>query len=199
MLKPKYSISKNDEFVIENYDQVPTFASFFPGIAGIFGCPMWVFYTNRGQAIASAGAHDKDRAIIEFQSANKAYRTVALKCFRTFLKVDGKFYEPFSETSDNKKDMRITSHDLTLVETNQKLKLKVEVNYFTIPNEQFPGLARTVKITDLAGKPRDIEVIDGLPIVVPYGFNNDLLKRLSTTIEAWCVVQNLENQAPFYK
>ncbi|MBU0672020.1 MAG: hypothetical protein KJ732_03215 [Candidatus Margulisbacteria bacterium] len=199
MLKPKYYISKADEFVIENYNSAPTFASFFPGIAGVFGCPMWVFYANRGQCITSAGANDKDRAIIEFQPANKAYRCVSLNCFRTFIKIDGKFYEPFREASDNSNAMRITSHDLTLTETNQQLKLKIKVNYFTIPNEQFPALARIVTITNLANKPRKIEVIDGLPIVVPYGFNNDLLKRLSQTIEAWAEVLNLEQQAPFYK
>jgi hypothetical protein len=199
MPKPKYSISQDNKFVIEGYNAAPTFASFFPGIAGIYGCPLWVFYTNRGQCITSAGVHDKDRAIIEFQPANKAYRYVCLSGFRTFLKVDGKFYEPFREGSDNQQEMRINSHDLIITETNHKLKIKVEVNYFTIPNEQFPGLARVVKVTSLANKKRQLEIIDGLPVFIPYGFNNDLLKRLSQTIEAWSIVQNLDNGAPFYK
>lgn len=199
MRKPKYHISANDEFVIENYNSSPTFSSFFPGIAGLFGCPMWVFYANRGQCVTSAGVHDKDGAIMEFQSANKAYRTVSLTGFRTFLKIDGKFYEPFLENSVNKNEMRITPHDLTLVEENEKLKVRVKVNFFTVPNEPYPALARTLKIINLSGKSRKIELLDGLPVIIPYGFADDLLKRISRTIESWSIVKNLEKGAPFFK
>jgi len=199
MKKPRYYISKNHEFVIENYNSAPTFSSFFPGIAGVYGCPMWVFYTNRGQAITSAGVHDKNGAIMEFQSANKAFRLVSQTGFRTFLKIDGVFYEPFSGGSAGKNEMRITAHDLTISEENPKLKIRVEVNYFTVANENFPALARVVTVKNLSNKNRKIEVIDGLPSVVPYGFADDLLKRLSRTIEAWCVAENLDNHAPYYK
>jgi hypothetical protein len=197
--QPKYSISREGEFVIENYGQAPTFASFFPGIAGVFGCPMWVFYTNRGQCITSAGVHDKNSAIIEFQSANKAYRNVAHQGFRTFIKVDGQFYEPFSNRLALKRDLKILPHSIELSEENPRLKLLVEVVYFTVPGERFPALARTVKVTNLAKKPRRLEIIDGLPVLIPFGFENDMLKRLSTTIEAWCTAENLANGAPFYK
>ncbi|MBU0502520.1 MAG: hypothetical protein KJ811_04660, partial [Candidatus Margulisbacteria bacterium] len=199
MSKVSYYISKDNQFVIENYSQAPTFASFFPGIAGIFGCPMWVFYANRGQGITSAGVQDKDHAIIEFQPANKAYRQTPLQGFRTFIKVDNKFYEPFSEKSQHQSIMRIAPESLTISEENKTLKIRVEVNYFTLPHEPFPALARCVKITNLGSKPRKIELLDGLPMIIPFGFNNDLLKRLSTTIEAWCTVKNLESNAPFFK
>lgn len=199
MLKPKYYISSANEFVIENYNSAPTFSSFFPGVAGTFGCPMWVFYANRGQCVTSAGFLDKDDAIMEFQAANKAYRDVALNGFRTFLKIDGVFYEPFAERSDSPKEMRISAHGLTLVEENKKLQVRVEVNLFTVPNETFPGLAREVKVTNLGRSARQFEIIDGLPIIIPFGFANDFLKRLSQTIEAWCLVENLERHAPFFR
>ncbi|MFA6431073.1 MAG: cellobiose phosphorylase [Candidatus Margulisiibacteriota bacterium] len=196
---PKYHINSDGSFVIENYNSAPTFSSFFPGIAGIFGSPMWVFYTNRGQCITSAGVEDKNGAIIEFNAANKAYRTVSLQGFRTFIKVDGKYYEPFSERNQNKREMFIYPDSLKIVERNSPLKIEIEITYFTVPNEAFPALARIVKITNLSAKARKIEVIDGLPIVIPFGFNNSLLKMISQTIEAWCVVENIEKNAPFYK
>jgi hypothetical protein len=199
MKTPKYTISKDNSFVIENYNSSPTFSSFFPGIAGVFGCPMWVFYANRGQCITSAGVNDKDGTIMEFLPANKAYRTVSLTGFRTFIKIDGECYEPFLENSDHKNEMRITPHDLTLIEENKKLKIRVEVNFFTIANESYPALARTVKITNLSTKSKKIELLDGIPVIIPYGFADDLLKRISRTIESWCVVENLGNGAPFYK
>jgi hypothetical protein len=199
MNKPKYYISKDNEFVIENYNSSPTFSSFFPGIAGIFGIPMWAFYANRGQCITSFGVHDKDGAIMEFQPANKAYKSVSLNGFRTFLKIDGVFYEPFSERCQNNNKMRISPHDLTLVEENIQLKIKVEVNYFTMPGEIFPALVRTLRVENLSNKKRKIEVVDGLPSLIPCGFMNSLLKNMSQTIEAWSLVENLENSAPFVR
>jgi hypothetical protein len=199
MNTPKYYISKNDEFVIENYNSSPTFSSFFPGIAGIFGIPMWIFYANRGQCITSFGVHDKDGSIMEFNPANKAYKHVTLNGFRTFLKIDGKFYEPFGEMSENPNEMRITPHDLTIVEENKNLKVRVEVNYFTVPNESFPALARTVKVINTSNKKRKVEIIDGMPTLIPCGFPNALLKNMSQTTEAWSIVENLENNAPFVR
>lgn len=199
MLKPKYSLSAENEFIIENYGSAPAFSSFFPGIAGLYGCPMWVFYANRGQCITSAGVRDKNGAIIEFHPANKAYRNVSLAGFRTFLKVDGSFYEPFREISPFPQKMIISPESLTIVEENTKLKLKVEITYFTLPNENFPALARLVRIYNRGTKPRKVEIIDGLPVIIPFGFDNDLLKKISQTIEAWCTVENLERGSPFYK
>jgi hypothetical protein len=199
MLKPKYSLSSKNEFIIENFASAPAFSSFFPGIAGLFGCPMWVFYANRGQCVASAGVQDKNGAIIEFQPANKAYRDVSLSGFRTFLKVDGEFYEPFSGLSPFPNKMIISPDSLTIVEENPKLKLKVEATYFTLPNENFPALARLVRLHNRGTKARKVEIIDGLPVIIPFGFDNDLLKKISQTIEAWCTVENLDGGAPFYK
>ncbi|MFH1710125.1 MAG: hypothetical protein ABH860_03545 [bacterium] len=199
MNKPKYYISKNNEFVIEDYNSSPTFSSFFPGIAGTYGIPMWVFYANRGQCITSFGMQDKDGSIMEFQPANKAYRNVSFNGFRTFIKIDGKFYEPFSKSSQLKNEIRITPYDLTLIEENRTLKVRVEVNYFTIPNESFPALARTIKVTNTSAKKRKIEIMDGMPMLIPCGFANSLLKNMSQTIEAWSIVENIENKAPFVR
>ena len=99
----KHYLNGQDRFVIENYNNAKPFTSFFPGIAGAWGIPMWVFYVNRGQGIASFGIESKDKAILEFQPANKSYRLTSIQGFRTFLKVDDgkavKFYEPFANAA----------------------------------------------------------------------------------------------------
>ncbi len=199
MAAVKYHISKSGEFVIENYNLAPTFSSFFPGIAGPLGIPMWVFYCNRGQCITSFGIHDKDGSIMEFHPANKAYKNVSLNGFRTFIKVNGKPYEPFRESSGQPNRMRINPHDLTIEEVNSDLKLKVSVNYFTMPNENFPALVRTLTVKNTSKKKAAIELIDGMPSIVPNGFAHMLLKNMSQTIEAWCMVENLERNAPFFR
>ena len=84
-----------NRFVIENYNKQSCFASFLPGISGIHGTPLWNFYVNRGQAICSFGSENKDHSIMEFYPAHQSYQFTKTMGFRTFLKVDGTFYEPF--------------------------------------------------------------------------------------------------------
>ena len=56
------------------------------GVAGIYGKPLYVFYVNRGQGIASFGVKSKDYPIMEYYTANNAYQNTALLGFRTFYK-----------------------------------------------------------------------------------------------------------------
>jgi len=198
----------HDEFLIEGYSHARPFASFLPGIAGLWGVPMWVFYVNRGQAIAGFGIQDKEHPIMEFLPANRAYRTIPLHGFRTFLKFPGRrgeVYEPFGLThskpdgSTARRRMRIRMHELILEETHRRLGLETRVEYFTIPNEPVAALARVVSITNHARVARPLEILDGLPLIIPYGMLDRFLKSMSRTIEAWVTVTHLEQHAPFYR
>ncbi len=206
--KSKYYLNQDGEFIIENYNTAKPFANFFPGIAGKYGIPMWVFYVNRGQAIASFGTKDKDHAIVEFQPANKAWQLASLTGFRTFIKVlSGKkttFYEPFhngfsSLNFDLENLMRITSYSLTIEEKNLTLGIKVKIEYFNIPNENYAALTRIVTIENLSRTNKKIQLLDGLPQIIPFGTSNLFLKKLNRTIEAWMDVENLDKGVPFYK
>src|SRR5258706_16133734 len=95
---PRYH-AQGDSFIIENYNAASPFSSFFPGLAGENGKPMWLFYTNRGQAVASFGVNNKDGSMLEFLPANKAYQATPLLGFRTFVSMSnqkGIWHEPFS-------------------------------------------------------------------------------------------------------
>lgn len=202
-----YSLKPNGEFCIENYNAAKPLANFFPGIAGPMGTPMWVFYVNRGQAISSFGIDGKDSAILEFQPANKAWEQTSLTGFRTFIKVLGAkeaFYEPFQDGLANRpyavsNRLAMTSSDLRLEESNKTLKLDVSVSYFTIPQDSFAALVRTVTIKNTSRSSRTLQMLDGLPRIVPYGINNWCLKEIHRTLEAWMRVENLNNNVPFYK
>ena len=194
-------------FVIEDYQHKKVFSNFFPGVSGLWGVPMWAFYVNRGQAIASFGIESKDKAILEFQPANRAYRLTSIQGFRTFLKVtDGKthkFYEPFSNSHSSpykiKQRMIVTSHDLTIEEVNTTLGVKILVNYFTLPQEPYAALVRRVSLENISKKSIKIECIDGLPAINPYGLKDWLSKHISRTVEAWTAVRNISKKAPFYQ
>ena len=47
----KYFLNDKGEFVIENFNFAKPFANFFPGIAGKYGIPMWVFYVDRKSVV----------------------------------------------------------------------------------------------------------------------------------------------------
>lgn len=86
--------------VIEDYDSKPPFSDFLPALAGYYGKPLYAFYVNRGQGIASFGIESKDYPIMEFNSANNAYQITPFVGFRTFLQGTRKnrpfLVEPFS-------------------------------------------------------------------------------------------------------
>ena len=207
-MKPKYYLNKDNEFVIENYHLSKPFSSFFPGVAGVWGVPIWAFYVNRGQAIASFGVRDKDHPILEFQPANKAYQLTSLQGFRTLIKENSRnktlLYDAFNSGLSDcgfeiVRQMRISSSELKLREINQTLGLEINIEYFTIPNDNYGALVRKLSVRNLTRKVRDLEIIDGLPQIIPFGTNNFLLKELSRTIEAWMQVENLENGIPFLR
>ncbi|MFA5092971.1 MAG: cellobiose phosphorylase [Candidatus Omnitrophota bacterium] len=207
-IKIKYYLNQQGEFVIENYNYAKPFVNFFPGIAGRYGIPMWVFYVNRGQCISSFGTKDKDQAILEFFPANKAWQLVTSHGFRTFIKIKSNkkviFYEPFHNGSSNLEYritnlMRMDSAKLTIEEINFTLGIKTCVEYFNIPDDNFAGLSRMVTVENIGKTLRSIEIIDGLPQIIPFGEHQYFLKEMSRTIEAWMKVDNFDKGVPFYK
>src|SRR3989338_10130172 len=123
----RYYLNQDNEFVIENYHQAAAFSNFLPGIAGLFGIPMWVFYVNRGQCVCSFGVRSKDSPIMEFLPANRAYQLTTSEGFRTFLKIKSRknkiFYEPFQTHSEyhfqsTLQKMYISSNELRIQEIN---------------------------------------------------------------------------------
>lgn len=206
--KPKYRLNQKGQFVIENYNYAKPFANFFPGIAGKYGIPMWVFYVNRGQCICSFGTKDKDHAILEFFPANKSWQFVSSLGFRTFIKIksakETSYYEPFHNGCANLKyritnSMAMGSGELILEEENRTLGFKTRVEYFNIPNDAYGGLSRIVSVENTGNKAKKMQLIDGLPQIVPFGTHNFFLKKLGRTIEAWMNIDNLDNDIPFYK
>lgn len=203
----QYIAEDDGSFKISGYNQAKAFSNFLPGVAGSFGIPLWAFYVNRGQGIASFGVDTKDAAIMQFFPANRSYEQTAIKGFRTFLKIKigNKTFlkEPFQYDSQNQHQvMRIHADGFTLEDQDKETGLTFIVRYFGVPNESFAALARTIHIKNTSKKNLDIELIDGLPIITPFGLKECYLKDMSRTVEAW-MTSSIEysNQMPiaFYK
>ncbi|MFO7810361.1 MAG: hypothetical protein R6V47_03195 [Candidatus Delongbacteria bacterium] len=206
--KVQYELNGQGEFIIENYNSAKLFSSFFPGVAGTEGIPMWVFYVNRGQCVCSMGIQDKDHPIMEFLPANRAYQLTASQGFRTFIKLnkDGEriFYEPFqnslvSSSHDKVQRMIIEPSRLILEEVNRTLGIKFVVEYFNIPQDSFAGIVRKLTIQNIGNTDVEIDGLDGLALIIPCGIDNGSLKFIRRLVEAFVEVSNYETKVPFFR
>ena len=185
-------------FIIQNYAKKSPFASFLPGIAGIYGIPSWCYYVNRGQCVSCFGVENKDHAIMEFYPAHQAYQNVKRTGFRTFLKADGTYFEAFADEKEEQK-MIIHQNGLELEEVNNAHRIQTHVTYFTLPEEKAGALVRKVEITNLADAQITLEMLDGMPACIPYGVSNDDLKTMGSLVKAWMQVEHVETKVPFYR
>jgi hypothetical protein len=198
-----YKQDDSGRFQIKNYDTQPAFASFLPGIGGTEGVPLWCLYVNRAQAISSFGIGNKDHAVVEFLPANWAYQLVGIQGFRTFCKVDQLYYEPFqndlaSQKYKYQRTMRVDMDRLAICEDNQTLGLRFEVTYFSPVNQPVGSLVRLLSIMNLSSKPRRLQGLDGLPLIIPAGFTDMGIKTMRRILEAYASVRMVAGHVPFY-
>ncbi len=191
-------MKKEMSFHISDYGKKPTFASFLPGISGIRGIPIWCYYVNRGQGVVSFGVENKDKAIMQFYPAHTAYQNVKVTGFRTFVKKDGVYAECFAN-ENVPHTMDIFKNSLELTEDNDKLGLKTEVSYFTLPEERLGALVRTVTITNTSDKASEVEVLDGMPAVIPYGVMLGYCTEIMQTAKAWMQAERTAEDVAYYR
>jgi hypothetical protein len=207
-VKTQYQLNEAGEYIINDYNSTKLFSSFFPGVAGKTGIPMWLFYVNRGQCVCSMGIEDKEHPIMEFLPANRAYQLAASQGFRTFIKLSSAdsntLYEPFQNHLRDRQVKRIqrmviSPASLKLEEDNLTLGLKFTVEYFNVPQDNYAGLVRKLSIENLNSDPVSLEGLDGLPLIIPYGVNNIMLKNMRRLVEAFVEVSNYEHGVPFFR
>jgi len=206
-----------ERYVLEDFDSKPVFASFLPGIAGLYGKPMWAFYVNRGQGVSTFGTESKEYPMLEFNAANKAYQLTPLIGFRTFIKGarNGKEFltEPFSpsksrasemgkledlDTDGNikpKRVMYVGANEVEIKELDYVNNIEVNVTYIILPMEDFGGLVRRTTFTNTDSKSSvSLQILDGLAKIEPSGGEIDWsLKNMGRTLEGWFGVYHADD------
>ena len=183
---------------MKDYGRKSVFSGFLPGIAGKCGIPMWCFYVNRGQGVVSFGIEDKEHAIMEFYPAHVAYQNVKRTGFRTFIKKDGQFYEPFSG-EELAQEMEIGRNHMRITEEDPESGLRTQVTYYVLPEEPVAALVREVMITNQTKETCRMEVIDGMPAVIPYGVSMESMKNMTQTAKAWMQAVTLGERTELYR
>lgn len=206
MEKAVFRAEADGSFTVEGYRNAKPFAGFLPAVAGLHGKPAWVYYVSRGQCVSTFGVNNKDSAVMEFQPANAAYRRTPLEGFRTFLRLrrpGGKtvFYEPFREgplPEGRRQSMRVSPAELSIEETDPALGVRVRVRYATLPGEPLAALMRSVRVENLSPEPLAAQLLDGMPVLLPYRIPDLDLKSMSNLRQAWMRVEHLES-IPYYR
>ncbi|MBQ2677155.1 MAG: cellobiose phosphorylase [Clostridia bacterium] len=187
-------------FYVKDFDKKPPFTSFLPGLAGVHGVPLWTFYSNRGQGITSFGIHSKEHNIMEFEPANISYENTALKGFRTLVRVNGTYFEPFVSyaTSGVQRNMVIQQNSFTVEEINENFGLKTTVDYYIMPHEDYGALVREVTFENISDKDMQLEAIDGMSRIIPYGIDYTDFSTMANLLRSWSDVQNIEAGIPIF-
>ncbi|GAB6108659.1 hypothetical protein [Fusibacter bizertensis] len=193
---------KDNTYSIENYDQLPTFSSFLPGICGVHGVPLWAFYVNRGQGIASFGMDDKDHAMMEFSPAVIAYEDVTRKGFRTFIKTEEGPFEAFStdlyKANEVVRTMYIHENSLEIEEQNFKFGLVIKVMYHMLPESLVGAMVRTVTIENTRNHQRKLEILDGMARIIPYGIANSEFKEMANLLKSFSSVTGIGGDTVYF-
>lgn len=189
-------LDQSGRYTLENYGRMEPFCSFLPGVAGEKGVPMWCYYVNRGQAVTSFGVNDKEHAIMEFFPAHQAYQYTGRVGWRTFLRLNDRLVEPFCD-AQAPHEMHIGMNDLRIVDCREGLR--TEVTYFTLPEERGAALVRQVTLTNESGAPMSIDLLDGMPALLPYGLNLHSVKHMTQTAKAWLQAEDTRSDAVFFR
>ena len=61
------------------------------------------------------------------------------------------------------------------------------------------ALVRKVTVTNEDDKEISLEILDGMPALIPYGVETDSMKNMTQTAKAWMQVEDLEEGVPYYR
>jgi hypothetical protein len=130
---------------------------------------------------------------MEFCPAHTAYQNNARTGFRTFLMADGEYLEAFTGCCD----MEIRPSELKVFWQNAEVR--TEAVYFGIPGERAAMLARILTVKNISEEACRLELLDGMPALVPYGVNNESLKMMTQLSKAWMQAEELQPGLPVFR
>ncbi|ONI39082.1 hypothetical protein AN639_10615 [Candidatus Epulonipiscium fishelsonii] len=146
---------------------------------------IWIFLSSSGGI--TAGRKNSSNNIFPYTTndrLNMDYDTGS----KTIVKVNNKIWLPFEQFGTTKYDITRNiykscySNSIILEEVNNDLQLSYSCKYET--SEKY-GIIKTSKIVNLSEEPQNIDILDGLMNLLPYGVNSILQNNSSTLVDAY--------------
>ncbi|MEL6251398.1 MAG: hypothetical protein AAFR87_05240 [Bacteroidota bacterium] len=178
-------IGGEDYYKISHFDQM---RPFFMSI--VSSGDLWMFISSKGGL--TAGRKNPQFALFPYYTDDKIHDSGELTGSKSifFVHKEGKKYlwEPFSIRGEGiyKVQRNIYKHTygnkLIFEEINESLE--VSFRYAWESSEKF-GWVRRAKLKNLGEQEQEIEILDGMQNLLPYGVNLDMQTELSTLVDAY--------------
>jgi hypothetical protein len=170
---------------IAHYDQMPPF---FMSI--VSGADHWLFISSTGGL--TAGRANANSALFPYETEDKITAHHELTGSKTMIRVaqNGRFdlWQPFTTQyaapyhTERHLYKNIPGNKLVFEEINHDLGLTIRVAWRT--GDSF-GFVRTVWLENNGDQPRQIDLLDGLQNILPYGATSNLQTTMSSLLHAY--------------
>ncbi len=170
---------------ISHYDQMPPFF-----ISLVSSGDHWLFISSSGGL--TAGRIDANSALFPYETVDKITAHSELTGGKTIFRVarEGRAYlwEPFSQRyagvyrCERNLYKNIYGNKLVFEEINHDLQLSVRIAWRT--GERF-GFVRTCWLHNQGAEDCQVELLDGLQNILPFGANSTLQNTLSNLLDAY--------------
>ncbi|MEM6801262.1 MAG: hypothetical protein AAF696_07645 [Bacteroidota bacterium] len=179
------SIKGEDYYKIEQVDQM---RPFFMSI--VSSADLWMFISSKGGL--TAGRKNPQFAIFPYYTDDKIHDSGELTGAKSifFVHREGRKYlwEPFSLRGEGLYQVKrniykhIYGNKLIFEEINESLGISFQ--YAWESSERY-GWVKRSKLSNLSAESVEVEVLDGMQNILPYGVNLDMQTELSTLVDAY--------------
>ncbi len=178
-------LSGETYYRITNVDQMPTFF-----MSVVSGTDHWLFVASNGGL--TAGRRDSDSALFPYETEDKIAAHHELAGSKTMVRAtrNGRthLWEPFSNRYpgiyriERNLYKNFYGNKLVFEEINHSLNLTARISWRTSPRF---GLVKSGWLQNNGGDPCQINLLDGVQNVLPYGTTQQLQTNLSSLLQAY--------------
>ncbi len=176
----------NEQFYeIKNYDYIPPFFMTLMSSSN-----HWLFISSNGAL--TAGRRNPENALFPYYTDDKIHDSKEITGSKTIFRVlkNGKrqLWEPFSDkfagickiTRNLYKN--VYGNKLIFEEINQDLGLEFRYGWFF--SDKY-GFIRKSWLVNISEEPTEVEILDGIQNLLPYGVHKGMQSELSTLVDAY--------------
>ena len=181
------SIDGIEYYLIPNVDRLEPFL-----VGVVSSGDLWLYASSSGGI--AAGRVNAEGSLFPYRTDDLLHVVHAFSGGFTAIREGGTIWEPFTGRADadiSRSLARSTSGDrLLVIETNHSLGLEARARWAF---SERSGLVRTVRIRNLTGTDRRLEVLDGIREIIPSGAGVGLMQSMSCLINAYTRAERIDD------
>lgn len=172
-------------YKISNYDQMQPFL-----INLASSSDLWMYISSTGGL--TAGRKNPDHSLFPYYTDDKVHESAAITGSKTIVKVSDKdktmLWEPFSANFQGvyclERNIYKNTTGNKLIFEEKNIDLELTFSYSWMNSEKF-GWIKKSGITNNSDSKKNIEILDGLQNVLPFGVTRFTQNKFSTLLDAY--------------